>query len=158
MRGLLGEAARERSGQMAVEIAVLVPVIVVVSLIALNIAKFVELCARFDRVSVDAVLVQGVSPAGKPGGLGGVETVRDALEDSMGGAQCEVEVRVELVSGEGGGLTFDLSAGTVRYVCGLSYRPWPASVEVAGVGYRLPALLRHERAFVVDRYRAGVVT
>lgn len=40
----------------------------------------------------------------------------------------------------------------------MRYRPWPATVSIAGVGYQAPALLSHERPVVVDRYRAGVVT
>ena len=39
---------------MAVELAVLVPVIVVVALVILNVMRFSELCARFDRRRGDA--------------------------------------------------------------------------------------------------------
>lgn len=150
--------AREASGQMAVELALLVPVIVVVALVAVNLMRFAELCARFDRVSLDAVLAQGVSPEGGSEGMRGAEAVREALEAAMGDGSCEIEVSVADASGSGGGATFDLGAGTVRYVCVMRMRPWPSRAEVAGVGYQMPAMLRHEREFVVDRYRAGVVT
>lgn len=143
---------------MAVELAVLLPVLLAVALLGANLMRFAELCARFDRVSLDAVLAHGVSPTGPGQGLQGVEEVRSAIEDAMGEGTCEVSVRVDDRSGEGGSAVLDLAAGTVRYVCELGYRPWPASVAIAGVGYRAPALLRHERSIVVDRYRAAVVT
>lgn len=38
-----------RSGQMVVELAVLVPVVLVVALVGVNLMEFMALCARFDR-------------------------------------------------------------------------------------------------------------
>lgn len=142
---------------MAVELAVLVPVILVAALSAFNLLRYVELCARFDRVALDAVVMQGVSPAGGQDAYALSSAVSQALRDAMGEADCEVTVAVEELSTESGSATLLLAAGTVRYTCTLGVRPWPSSVEVAGVGYRAPALLRHERSLVVDRYRAGVV-
>ena len=127
----------ETSGQMAVELALLVPVVVVVALCVVNLMHFTELCVRFDRVAPDAVLVHGSSPSGS--------------------SVTEVEVRVEGRTSPGGHATLDLAAGSVRYVCVLRYRPWPSSAQVAGVGYVAPAWMVHERAVVVDRYRSAVV-
>lgn len=151
--------AREESGQMAVELAVLIPVIVVVALIGVNVSLYAELVARFDRVSPDAVIAHGVSPAGVSSELAGVSEVREAIELAMGDMPCEVSVRAEPLSAAGDGTaSFDLAAGTTRYVCELAYRPWPSSVQIAGVGFELPAMARHERSVVVDRYRAAVVS
>ena len=150
--------ARGCSGQMTVELAVLVPIIVVVALAVVNLMSFSELCARFDRVAPDAVLAHGASPSGAPEGLGGVEEVAEAIRASLDAGACEVEVRVEDASGPEAGAMLDLAAGTVRFVCTMRYRPWPSTVSIAGVGYQAPALLVHERSVVVDRYRAGVVT
>lgn len=151
-------ALAETSGQMAVELALLVPVVLAVALAVVNLMHFTELCARFDRVAPDAVLAHGVSPVGAPDGISGVDDVRDAVESAMGEGPFEVGVRVEGRTGPDGHATLDLAAGSVRYVCELRYRPWPTSVEVAGVGYAAPAWLVHERSVVVDRYRAAVVT
>lgn len=155
----------ESQGQMAVEMAVLMPVVLAVALVCVNLLHFAELCARFDRVTLDSVVVQGVSPSGATGDLGRVEAVRSALADAMGDAACEVSVREEPVgvgTGQSGagqsGVALSLAAGSVRYVCELAYHPWPSSFGMAGVGFELPALLRHERSLVVDPYRAGVVT
>ena len=148
---------RERSGQLAVEFALLIPVMVAVALVALNLLRFADACARFDRVALDAVVTQGVSPAGEASVVSSVQAVREALEQAVEGDSCEVEVRGVDGSGSGGSATFDLAAGTVRLVCELSYRPWPSRVEIAGVTWSAPVVLKHERALVVDRYRAGVV-
>ena len=149
---------RESSGQMAVELAVLIPVIVVCALVVVNVMRYAELCARFDRVAPDAVLAHGVSPSGATSSLAGVDEVRSAIEHGMSPMACEVEVSVEdLMEGASGAL-LDLSAGTTRFTCTLVFRPWPSSVSIAGVGYQAPASIRHEREIVIDRYRAAIIT
>ena len=45
-----------QSGQMTVELAVLVPVVIVVALIVANLMEFVDACAAFDRLSLDEVI------------------------------------------------------------------------------------------------------
>ena len=149
---------RESSGQMAVELAVLIPVIVACALVVVNVMRYAELCARFDRVAPDAVLAHGVSPSGATSSLAGVDEVRSAIEHGMSPMACEVEVSVEdLMEGTSGAL-LDLSAGTTRFTCTLVFRPWPSSVSIAGVGYQAPASIRHEREIVIDRYRAAIIT
>ncbi len=153
-RGLLDELC----GQAAVEMALLIPVIVATALIAFNVMRFAELCARFDRVAPDAVLAHGVSPAGGSNVLAGVDAVKEAIEKGVGGMDCEVEVSAEDLGGADSGTTFALAAGTCRFTCKLSYTPWPSSVSIAGVGFSLPAMATHERSVVVDRWKAAIVT
>lgn len=149
----------EELGQAAVEMAVLIPVIVVVALLAFNIMRYAELCARFDRIAPDAVLAHGVSPTGSSGELAGVDAVTEAIKKGMGDASCEVEVSTEDLSARGAGsAVLTLAAGTTRFTCTLGYTPWPASVSIAGVGFQLPELAKHERSIVVDRWKAAIVT
>lgn len=56
---------RSCSGQMTVELAVLVPVVIVVALTVFNLMRFVSACSAFDRIAADAVVSQGVSPKGE---------------------------------------------------------------------------------------------
>lgn len=51
-----------QSGQMTVELAVLVPVVIVVALIVANLMEFVDACAAFDRLSLDEVIAEGSLP------------------------------------------------------------------------------------------------
>ena len=152
------ERLRSDSGQMAVELAVLMPVIVVVALVVYNLARFVGYCATFDRVSLDAVLAQGVSPAGDQTELVAREAVRDAITRSLDAyGTCEVEVAAEPAWQGGGNASLTTSPLLTRFRCTLLFRPWPRSFSIAGVAFDMPLALRHERALVVDRFRSGVV-
>lgn len=149
---------RGTSGQMAVELAVLMPVIIVVALVVYNLARFVSLCATFDRVSMDAVLCGGVAPSGTQTVVHGVEEVRQALALAMGSPDaCEVDVRAEQVGAGGGSAVLSLAPALTSYTCTLMVRPWPSAFVLAGTRYDAPLVLRHERTLVVDRYRPGVV-
>lgn len=147
---------RECSGQMAVELAILMPIIIVVASVVLNLLHFAELCARFDTVSIDSVLTHAVLPAGHEY-LTGIDAARDELALAIDDSACDIEVRTEDAHHDGGGTTFGLGAKTTRFICTVSYHPWPSSVQIAGFVYQFPTPLRHERSIVVDCYRAGVV-
>ena len=150
---------RGTSGQMAVEMAVLVPAGIVVALIVLNLCRFVEACATFDRVAMDAVVSQGVSPPGEQSALSSAGAVRSCIEQAMASSSCEVSVTVSGadVPRGGGGLRFPVSPLLATYTCTLRYRPWPGSFVMAGIAFRPPVVLTHERRLVVDRFRPGVV-
>lgn len=149
----------DQRGQMAVEMAVIVPVVIVVALIVYNLCRFVEACATFDRVSMDAVISQGVSPPGEQSVASSTAAVKSCIEEALAMSGCEVSVAVssaEPVS-LGTGLTFPVSPLLATYTCTLRYRPWPGSFVIAGVRFGPPVALTHERKLVVDRYRPGVV-
>lgn len=151
-------ALRGREGQMTVELAVLTPVVIVIALVALNLMGYVEACAAFDQAAQDAVLAHGVAPSGEQSPERAVEEVADALAEALGReGRCEVGVRAEGVSEGGRQTSFAVSPLLTRYVCTLTYRPWPRLVRLPGVTFEAPLALRHEREIVVDHYRSGVV-
>lgn len=154
---LCGERAKR--GQMAVELAVMVPVCIVVGLIVFNLCRFVEACATFDRVAADAVISHGVSPAGEQSIHSSVGSVRDSIERALDMRTCEVSVDVSAPepAATGGGLSFPISPLLSTYTCTLRYHPWPGSFVLAGVSFSPPVVLTHERRLVVDRFRPGVV-
>ena len=150
--------ARDRSGQMVVELAVVVPVAIVVALVVLNLMGFIEACAAFDQVALDAVVAHGVAPAGEQTQVASVEEVRAALAEGLGREDtCEVEVSAEGVSPGASGGSFVISPLLTRYTCTLYYHPWPRLLRMPGITFEAPLSLRHERQLVVDRYRPGVV-
>ena len=155
-RRLASLASRE--GQMTVELAVVTPVVIVVALVVLNLMGFVEACAAFDQVALDAVVAHGVAPSGEQSEGRAASEVRSAIEELLGREdRCEVEVRAEAV---GMGTTSSglvMSPLLTRYVCTLTYRPWPRLLRMPGVTYEAPLALRHECELVVDRFRPGVV-
>lgn len=143
---------------MTVELAVVVPVVVVVALVVFDLMRFVALCARFDRVSLDAVVSQGISPPGEQGDASAVDEVQRAVSASFAGSSgVSVETRVEAVGPSEGGTVFSAAPNLSRFVCTLRVRPWPDAFVIAGVASGTPFQLSHERSLVVDRYRPGVV-
>lgn len=148
----------EECGQMAVEVAVLLPIIIVVALIVVNVLHYAELCARFDRLAYDAVLVQGVSPTGVSSGLANCAAVQQQLEEAMAAPSCEVSVSSEALSLSEGGAVINLAAGTTRYICTLMYHPWPTRVSIAGASFSAGSSLTHERSLVVDCYRNAIIS
>ena len=150
-------ALRECDGQMVVELAVAMPVLLVVALIVLNLMMFLEACARFDRVVPDIIMAVAVSPsnAGAHQEHALVEAISSALE---GLSRVEVAVRAEgSWSGGSADPGFSFAPHLVRYVCTLTYRPWPSGISVGGIDAGVPPSLEHERSFTVDRYRGAVV-
>lgn len=132
---------RGESGQMAVELAVLMPVVIVVSLVVYNLARFVTTCAAFDRVALLSVTTCGASSSGGTDALAPVNEVRQSIEQALKNSdRCSVEVRAE-----------PIRRGLMRFTCHLLYKPWPRSFVVAGVYYEAPFALRHERSLVVCR-------
>lgn len=143
---------------MTVELAVLVPPIIAVALIVFNLMGFLDACAAFDRLSLDAVIAHGVAPSGAQTEGNGGEEVRAAIERGLGReGKCGVTVSVEEAGGGGESASFVISPLLRRYVCTLEYYPWPSSLRMPGVTYAAPFALKHERSLVVDRYRPGVV-
>lgn len=152
----VGGVCGARSGQMTVELAVLVPVVLVVALVGVNLMEFVTLCARFDRASLDAVTSHGVSPSGEQSQVGATGEVREALELAMGSASCEVQVSAERVGDERGGGSFAISPLLTRFTCTMTFVPWPHELRLPGISLEAPAWLTHTRELVVDRFRPGV--
>ena len=146
-----------RSGQMVVELAVLVPVVLVVALVGVNLMEFMALCARFDRACLDAVVSQGVSPAGEQSQVGAVDEVREALALAMGGSPCVVRVSAERLDDGGGGASFEISPFLTRYTCSMTFAPWPQELQAAGQSRLSSTVLSHSRELVVNRFQVGVV-
>ena len=147
-------------GQMVVELAVLVPVVIVVSLTVFNLMRFMEVCARFDRIALDAVISQGVAPEGEQSELSAVSAIESCIEDALGSHRCSVRVEAQparSLSRPSRGLSFPVSPLLTSFRCTLTYQPWPGSFIIAGMVYASPFELTHVRTIVVDRYRPGVV-
>lgn len=155
-----GAALNDEEGQMVVEMAVVMPVMIVMAIVVLNLMWFIEASARFDRVAPDAVLAMAVSPEGGVDGSGGNRAVCQAIERAMDGMH-GVEVSVESYSAwelaEPDGIGFSFAPHLTRYVCTLTYHPWPSGFSVAGFDASIPVELTHQSVLVVDRYRSGVI-
>ena len=156
---------RKNSGQMTVELAVCIPVILAMIGIALNVLGYLNVCARFDRIAADAVRSQATSPGyGQEGTASSAARIRAVLEtscqnDSGFGLPCEISVSATSVglggepAGSSEGISFSLLTHLERYDCQITYRPWPFSQIVFLQFFELT----HTRSYTVDSFNPGVL-
>ena len=147
-----------KDGQMTVELAVLIPVVVVVALIAINLMEFIDACAAFDVLSSDTVISQAVSPSqGVDTGALCAQLEGDIASGLQRESSCSVSVRCEDQGLAEGSLTNCLLPHYVKYVCTLKFKPWPRNLNLPIVSYSAPLGLSHEKSIVVDMFKSGVV-
>ncbi len=135
------------SGQMTVEMAVTLPVLIVVAAIAVNAVLFFSECAQFDRLARQAVRIHATAPAyGED-----ADTCCAAVEQELERAFDRPYLQVT-VSRAATGLDFD------EYTAVLEF--WPT---LFGMGLRdqvfgvpLPHL-EHTVVYTVDTYKPGVL-
>lgn len=151
--------AGEERAQATVEMAVVVPVLLVLALIVYNIMLFVAATARFDRIAPDIVAAHAVSPSGESDGS--TDDSEGVIESQIEGAMAGYDVEIEVTCTEGGASSGDdlltLIGGLRTYRCSMRMRPWPSSLSIAGVDLGAPVALAHHRAVTVDPWRPGVV-
>ncbi len=138
--------ARDATGQMTVEIAVVLPVALVLVAIVCNGMAFFSECAAFDRMARNAVRLYATVPAYGEDSSQAAENVRGFLEQRFSAPNQEVAVQ-EIEEG-----------GYRRYTATLSFAPTLFGInlrqEVFGV--RLPSV-SHSASLVVDRYKPGIL-
>ncbi|NPD32060.1 hypothetical protein HLV35_02095 [Eggerthellaceae bacterium zg-997] len=136
---------RHERGQMTVELAVTLPVAIVLAVIAFNALSYMGSCALFDRAFHQEVRVQAISPARGDASDGTAQAVRDRLRSSPQLEGCEVDVEASRDQ-----------AGLMAFEGRLGYRPTLFGLGLADevFGVRLPRL-EHRCAFTVDAYRPG---
>ena len=146
-RGRAIERAWFDRGQMTIELAVALPVLIAVAVIAVNAMTFFADCAVFDRVSCEAVRVHAASPSyGQDVGRS-VSLIEEAVREQMSEENLSVSVGHRTV-----GLDFD------EFTVELSFRPtlFGMGLRSQVFGVSLPQL-KHEARYVVDCYKPGVV-
>lgn len=151
--------AGEERAQATVEMAVVIPVLLVLALIVYNIMLFVAAAARFDRIAPDIVAAHAVSPSGESDGS--TDDSVGVIESQIEGAMAGYDVEIEVTCTEGGASSGDdlltLIGGLRTYRCSMRMRPWPSSLSIAGVDLGAPVALAHHRDVTVDPWRPGVV-
>ena len=140
-------AGGREGGQMTVELAVAMPVLVAVAVIAVNACTFFCQCAVFDRVAHEAVRVYATSPAYGEGPGQACASIEQAVRSQLCEQNLDVSVAYAKV-----GADFD------EYRVTLGFRPTLFGMglrsEIFGVS--LPKL-EHTTTYVVDSYKPGVV-
>lgn len=132
---------------MTIELAVAMPVLIVVAVIATNAITFFADCAVFDRVAHDAVRVHAASPAYAQGADQSCALIEKTIGEAIDQPNVEIGVRRGAT-----GFGFDQFTATIEFhptLFGLGLR-----TEVFGIA--LPTL-SHSTTYVIDCYKPGVV-
>ena len=142
-----------QKGQMFVETAFVLPVVLVVALIAINLFKFADVCSKFDRVAADQSIAHGISFSHSvnedaPENL--AQRIRAALNCDD---NCDIVVSLE---GESEGIGNMVSVFP-KYQVTLKYKPWPHTLRLPLVSLESPLSLTHTTSIVVSPYKSGVV-
>ncbi len=153
---------RGDSGQMAVELAILMPVVLVIAIIAANLFAYMGACVRFDRVASEAVRVNGVSPGyGEYSSSICEQNIADAISSAfVDQSNISIEVSSREISSIGGlgeitneGLIFSLVPSYREYTCTMNYSvPF---FENGIFGFAFPEL-QHESVYIVDPFESGL--
>ena len=172
----------DQCGQMTVELAVCIPVLLAVVGVAINLMVFLGDCARFDRLAAEAVRLEAASP-----GLWQLWLPPPPRGQSQGGSQsllgsCFASAGLPVSAGAGISGTVDGSTGTAggeatgggqnvyqennrrttfslephheTYVCSLNYRPWGFGDSFFGIRF---SGITHTRSYTIDPFRPGVL-
>lgn len=134
------------TGQMTVEIAVVLPVAIALMAIVCNGMAFFSDCAAFDRMARNAVRLYATVPAYGEDSSQAVENIQSFLRQRFSAPNQEVTVQEV---GEG---------GYWRYTATLSFAPTLFGInlrqEVFGIG--MPRIT-HSASLVIDRYKPGIL-
>lgn len=137
----------DESGQATVELAVVLPVALIVAVIVVNALSFFGVCALADRVGNQTACALGSSPQAGESPRAVAARIETAITEQV--AFDNVSVSVGAQSEE---------AGRTRFRVRLEYEPTLFGLglrrEIFGVA--MPPLV-HETQFVVDVYRPGML-
>jgi hypothetical protein len=162
-KGAVRAVVIEQKGQMSVELAVCIPVVMAVLAITINLMVFFGECARFDRMAAEVVRVRASAPAQGTYGLGhSLDLVEHDLQEQLKGQSDYLRVAVEAyaVAPDGSkqsrqeGITFVLLPHHEVYVCTLEYRPWGFGTSFFGIEF---SGITHTRSFTIDPFRPGAL-
>ncbi|WP_346686945.1 hypothetical protein [Enteroscipio rubneri] len=145
--GLTSAGRSGENGQMTVELAVALPVLLAVAAIAVNALLFFSECAAFDVASRDAVRIHAASPAYGQDLEQSRARVAAALSESFDRPYTASSVAVEGAAGGHATFTSTLEFFPTLFGMGL---------KTSVFGVALPKIA-HAISFTVDCYKPGVL-
>ena len=148
---------RDESGQMSVELAVLMPVALALLVVVVDLMVFIGDCARFDRVSAEMVRINVASPSSDAYGRDASSSIQQGISAAMGDPDrldIQVSYQGKLYSGTEEGSLISMLPQPQCYRCSMTYHPWPFNVGFAGFA---ALSIQHHRDFVMDSYRPGIL-
>jgi hypothetical protein len=139
-----------------VELAILIPLMLVAAFVSMNLISFMGDCAKFDRVAAEAVRVHGVSaPYGGYGAADCSKRIRETIESAFAG---EERLGFEVSDSESDPVagadpaSFSFFPLHRKYVCTMKGGSLLGIDSMFGVEF---LGLEHRKGFVVAPFKAG---
>lgn len=138
---------RNMRGQATVELAVAMPVLLAVALVAVNALSFMGECAAFDRLARQAICTQGASPGYGQSSQDCAARIQSELNAAFSRDFESVAVDVE-----------GSSPGLVRYTATISFTPTLLGRSFSGEAFGIHIFpLQHRTSLALDPYKPGAV-
>ena len=136
---------KDRNAQMTLELAIVFPILIIIAVVLVNALSFAGECARFDRVSRNAIRTQTTSPAASSNSNSLVSVLQSELDGAFDMSNEDV---VATFTNE--------SAGLTTYECTLVWRPtlFGMGLKKKVFGVRLFEL-EHKIELTTDPHRSG---
>ncbi len=150
----------DEKGQLAVEFALVAPVLILVALVIFSLARFIYLSNKFDSGCRQIIVVEGVSPMGVESEADLNERIRLKISNLFkeeGGVEIMVESKPYNASGREGKIHVPQIRPLKEYICTMAYTPIFSDLSFGYASSQSPLELIKEVVVVVDPYAAGVL-
>ena len=138
---------KDENGQMTVELAAALPILIIVAVIAVNACTFFAECATFDRVSRQAVRVCAASPSYGQGTDQSCALIEEEVREALSDGPFDVAVSHGVTGADLDEFTITLEYHPTLFGMGLRSQVF---------GVEMPALV-HVATYVIDVYKPGVI-
>lgn len=149
------DSLAKETGQMTVELAFLIPVVIVVALIIVNLGFYTSACAQFDRAAADLTLSHGAAPSDEQSSTQVQAEIQSSLKQVMG-EHIDVDVELQHIDATKTSALFTLNPTRIQVTCTMHFHPVPSDFSIAGVSLNAPFDLAHEKVLVIDLGPAGL--
>ncbi len=148
----VGQWLRGERGQMSVELAVCLPVILMVMVLAIDMLVFMAECARFDHVVPQQIEAYATSVKGSNATISEIKAnILESLESKF-----DADYESVSVSQKKGSTLLNDDSRVRIYTCTLEMTPWPlASGGITLFGMTIPTSLTHTCSLAIDPYDVG---
>lgn len=149
---------RDDRGELLVELAIAIPIMVIIGLITINLMQFIGQCAKFDRATGDLVRYAVLNPQDNGNAATGLLAKSMGYEGNDPNSN-HVSVQVRDYDGPAGSVVGHYLK-TVDAT--LYFKPWPALdavyFENTPFRFQLPGqFMQHKQRYVVDAFKPGIL-
>ncbi len=154
------ENIKEQSGQMAVEFALVAPILIITGLILFMLSQYLYLSNKFNHVARQIIVVECVSPLGNETQKEMDGRIQSLIEKQLNQNDIDIEVVSEYIDVKGNvhdREEIHLIPYLKKYTCTMAYHPLFPKGKVAYASINSPFTLNYSCEIVVDPYRSGIL-